>query len=202
MRKIAHDSPETSTALHVLRKRTHPLHARLDSRSDLTLLLDPGCSLADYTKATMSLAAVYRGVDSVFSRGAQYCPCALPAYIPRLPHLLADIERLGFTAPACPAPELLAPSNNASYLGMRYVIEGSNLGARVIYRALQNSAIAQPIGVDSCYWSLAQSWQSSWPVLLRQLADLRTHDEWDEAANSACLVFEHFIRFLTPEKRN
>lgn len=85
---------------------------------------------------------------------------------------------------------------------MRYVIEGSNLGARVIYHALQNSAIAQPIGVDKCYWSLAQSWQTSWPALLRQLADLRTHAEWDEAAISARLVFEHFIRFLTPEKRS
>jgi heme oxygenase len=84
---------------------------------------------------------------------------------------------------------------------MRYVIEGSNLGARVIYRALQNSKIAQPIAVEKCYWSLAQTWQTSWPALLRQLTDLHTQDEWDEAANSACLVFEHFIHFLTPERK-
>jgi heme oxygenase len=201
MRNIAHESPETSTALHILRERTNPLHARLDSQSNLTMLLAPGCSLADYKKATMSLATAYRGVDSGLAKGERYCSPALPAYIPRLPHLLADILRLGFTAPASPVLELSAPSNNASYLGMRYVIEGSNLGARVIYRSLQKSEIAEAIGVGKCYWSLAQSWQSSWPALLRQLADLRTLDEWDEAANSACLVFEHFIRFLTPERR-
>lgn len=202
MRNIAHESTGICTALHVLRKRTTPLHARLDSLSDLTVLLAPGCSLVDYKKATMSLAAAYRGVDSGLAKGARHCPPALPAYIPRLPHLVADIQRLGFTAPASPVLELSAPSSNASYLGMRYVIEGSNLGARVIYRALQNSAIAQSIVVDKCYWSLAQTWQTAWPALLRQLADLRTHDEWDEAANSACLVFEHFIRFLSPEKRS
>lgn len=202
MRNIAHESPETSTALHILRERTNPLHARLDSQSDLSILLSPDCSLANYKKATMSLAAAYLGVDSVLAKGKRYCPPALPAYIPRLPHLLADIQQLGFTAPASPVLELSALSSNASYLGMRYVIEGSNLGARVIYRSLQNSAIAQSIGVDKCYWSLAQTWQSSWPALLRQLAELRTHEEWDEAANSAYLVFEHFIHSLTPEKRS
>lgn len=84
---------------------------------------------------------------------------------------------------------------------MRYVVEGSNLGSRVIYRALQNSMIARPIGVDKCYWSHAQTWQDSWPILLRLLANLRTQDEWDEAADSACLVFEHFIWCLTPDRR-
>ncbi|WP_322628997.1 biliverdin-producing heme oxygenase [Halothiobacillus sp.] len=202
MRNIAHESPETSTALHVLRERTNSLHARLDSQSELAVLLEPGCSLADYQTATMSLAAAYRGVDSALAKGERYCPPALPAYIPRLPHLLADILLFGLTAPASPVFELSAPSSNASYLGMRYVIEGSNLGARVIYRSLQNSDIAQSIGVDKCYWSSAQTWQLSWPALLRKLAELRTHKEWDEAANSACLVFEHFIRFLTPEKRS
>lgn len=201
MRNIVHESPETSTALHVLRERINPLHALLDSQSDLIMLLAPGCSLADYKKATMSLAAAYRGVDSSLAKGERYCSPALPAYIPHLPHLLADMLRLGFTAPTSPVLELSAPSSNASYLGMRYVIEGSNLGARVIYRSLQNSEIAHLIGVDKCYWSFAQTWQLSWPALLRQLADLRTHDEWEEAANSACLVFEHFIRFLTPERR-
>ena len=149
----------------------------------------------------MSLAAAYRGVDSALAKGERYCPHALPAYIPRLPHLLADILLYCLTAPASPVFELSAPSSNASYLGMRYVIEGSNLGARVIYRSLQNSEISQSIGVDKCYWSFAQTWQLSWPVLLRQLAELHTHDECEEAANSACLVFEHFIRFLMPERK-
>lgn len=201
MRNIAHESPETSTALHVLRERTNLLHARLDSQSDLTILLAPGCSLAEYQTATMSLAAAYRGVDFALAKGVRYCPPALPAYIPRLPHLLADILLFGLTAPASPVFELSSPSSNASYLGMRYVIEGSNLGAQVIYRALQHSAIAQLIEVDKCYWSRAHTWQSSWPTLLQQLADLHTHDECEEAANSACLVFEHFIRFLMPERK-
>ena len=149
----------------------------------------------------MSLAAAYRGLDSGLAKGERYCSHALPAYIPRLPHLLADMLRLGFTAsPSAAALEIPAPSSNASYLGMRYVIDGSNLGARVIYRSLQNSEIAESIGVDECYWSLAQTWQSSWPALLRQLADLHTFDEWNEAADNACLVFEHFIRFLTSER--
>lgn len=201
MRNIAQESPEPRTALDVLRKRTTPLHACLDGRSHLTTLLAPGCSLADYRNATISLIAAYQGVDASLAKGARYCAPALPVYIPRLPHLLADLQRLGFNAPAGLPLELSAPSSNASYLGMRYVIEGSNLGARVIYRALQNSAIAQSIAVEKCYWSLAQTWQTSWPALLHQLADLPAQEEWNEAANSACLVFEHFIGFLTPERK-
>ena len=202
MSNIANESRETSTALQILRKRTNPLHARLDSQSDLAVLLEPGCSLANYQTATMSLAAAYRAVDSALARGERYCSPALPPYIPRLPYLLADILLFGSTAPVSPIFELSAPSSNASYLGMRYVIEGSNLGATVIYRSLRRSVIAQSIGIDKCYWSFAQTWQSSWPALLRQLAEIRTHYERDEAANSACLVFEHFIRFLTPDKRS
>ena len=199
MPDIAHQSTGADTALELIRKRTAPLHVRLDRLSDLTLLLSSSCLLADYKKAVMSLAAAYRSVDSVLVKSERYCPPALPAYVPHLPYLLADLQRLGCENPAFPVFKLSAPSGIASYLGMRYVIEGSNSGARVIYRALQKSGIARSIEVEKCYWSLAQTWQTSWPHLLRQLADLGTHDEWQEAAHSACNVFEHFIYFLTPD---
>lgn len=201
MPSITHESTDIATALAMLRERTAPLHVRLDRCSDLTMLLSSGCSLADYKKAIMSLAAVYHGVDSVLMKGQRHCPAALPAYVPHLPYLRADMQRLGISVPASPVLELSAPSGKASYLGMRYVIEGSNLGARVIYRALQKTEIAQAIEVDKCYWSLAQTWQTSWPPLLRQLADLRTQDAWHEAADSACSMFEHFIHFLTSERK-
>lgn len=201
MPSIPHESPDIDNALAVLRERTAPLHARLDSSSDLTMLLSSGCSLADYKKAIMSLAAVYHGVDSALIKGERYCPAALPAYVPHLPYLQADMQRLGISVPASPVLECSAPSGKASYLGMRYVIEGANLGARVIYRALQKTEIVQAIEVDKCYWSLAQTWQTSWPPLLRQLTALRTHDEWHEAADSACSMFDHFIHFLTSERK-
>jgi heme oxygenase len=198
MRNTSSDSTENCTALQVIRDRTTPLHAQLDSGSYLSILLTPACSLADYKSTTSALATAYQAVDSTLANGVQYCPVALPAYVPRLPYLLADLQNLDATSLAPPVFELAAPFSNASYLGMRYVIEGSNLGARVIYRALQHSAIAQTIAVDQCYWSHAQAWQLAWPALMRQLSDLHTAQEYEEAADSACLVFEHFIRFLLP----
>lgn len=189
---------ETPTALQVLRERTAPLHARLDGESALSRLVDPRCSLADYGRAMTLLAAAYAGIDPSLSAGARFCPPGLPPYAPRLPPLSADLRRLSITPPVAPVCTLPTPANRASYLGMRYVIEGSSLGARVIYSALLESVVAQYLAVDQSFWSLAKLWQTAWPAVLKQLAEVSGPEEQDDAANSACLVFEHFIRVLTP----
>lgn len=119
MPSIPHEPHDIDTALAILRERTAPLHTRLDSSSDLTMLLSSGCSLANYKKAIMSLAAVYHRVDSALINGERYCPAALSAYVPHLPYLKADMQRLGICVPALPVLECSAPSGNASDLGMR-----------------------------------------------------------------------------------
>lgn len=83
---------------------------------------------------------------------------------PLAPLLRADLDDLGVEPPPAPAPPALAPQD---LLGVLYVLEGSGLGARVLYRR------AREIGFDAGFGARHLAAQAedhaSWPGFLSLL---------------------------------
>lgn len=187
-------------ALNFIRDYTALLHAKLDKDSSLSKIASGDCSFAQYQLAMYGLARAYQQIDAALQAGASYCPAELPIYVARLPNLLADLRHMGIAPPAVPGSLLAPPSNCASYLGMRYVIEGSNLGAKVIASNLSRSNIATHINLANCFWSNTNPWHNCWPIMVRLLAVLQSRDEIAQSAWAARRTFHHFISCLLPQK--
>jgi len=79
---------------------------------------------------------------------------------------------------------------------MRYVIEGSNLGAKVIASNLSRSNIATHITLADCFWSNTNPWHNCWPIMVRLLAVLQSRAEIAQSAWAARRTFHHFINCL------
>lgn len=187
-------------ALNFIRDCTAPLHAKLDKDSPLSKIASVDCSFAEYQLAMYGLAQAYQQIDAALQAGASYCPAELPSYVARLPILLADLRHMGIAPPAVPSSLLTPPSNCASYLGMRYVIEGSNLGAKVIASNLSRSNIATDITLAHSFWSNTNPWHNCWPIMVRLLAVLQSRDEIAQSAWAARRTFRHFIDCLLLQK--
>jgi len=112
-------------------------HHRIDHHPLFAPLLDSRLSPRAYGDALFALWTLHHPVEAVL-RAA--CPVGAPPPPRRADGLAADLARLGRRADLgssrWPAWAGTKPDGADSYVGMRYVIEGSALGGRVIRRRL------------------------------------------------------------------
>lgn len=121
-----------------LSQATRAAHRLLDHHPVLMPLTKTPLSQAEYVRALAALHGPQALLESLVVVFAS--PQDFP---PRLADLAADLEDLG----ARPLPlrhSLPAPSSQAGQVGCMYVIEGSNLGGRIIARCLANSLPQAP----------------------------------------------------------
>lgn len=112
------------------RAATRQAHHALDHHPLLAPLVRPGLSLTEYAQA---LAALYAPQAALESMLAGFAPAE--DFPPRLPRLEADLAALGLAPEPLRAPPPRAEDASAR-LGCLYVLEGSNLGAAFIAKAL------------------------------------------------------------------
>jgi heme oxygenase len=197
--KAAQVRPSASAALPLIRRVTSPMHKRLDDGSVLSCLAREDCSLLDYQRAMLGLALAYRQADAALGVALGSTPSGLPPYTPRLPLIEADLAGLGIACEARSAP-LLVPTTWASYLGMRYVVEGASLGAKVIARNLASAPIAAQLPRMPVFWVSSPPWQGCWPLLMHELSGLTSLSEQVQAAKAARSMFRLFIQCLATNK--
>lgn len=185
------------SALSLIRKSTRRLHAKLDKDSVMSVLASPLCNVHSYQRAMRGLAIAYQHVDSALISAHIHCPAELMVYHPRLPFILADLSAMGLLQPDMQVANILVPSSRAEYLGMRYVIEGAQLGSRVIERNLSQSDIASLLTNARQFWSSGLAWQRGWPLLLNQLSTLQNRTELAQSVRAARSTFQHFIASLS-----
>jgi len=122
-----------------LRAATRDLHHRVDHHPHLAPLVRADLTTGQYVHALTALHGLFAPCEA---RLADYLGQHHPEfpYAPRrrLADLEADLAYWGQPrpAPAWGGPDLDSP---AQAVGCLYVLEGSNLGGRVIYRQLQAS---------------------------------------------------------------
>lgn len=181
-----------------LRRATARLHRRLDHTPMMAKLTTADCSIVAYRAAMLGLAWAYQAVDLALLRGAIHQPLGMPAYAARGARLWLDLAALERPPKQCAYPShvplaaLPIIDSLPSYLGMRYVVEGSQQGSRFIRRALSHSLGEQLSSVGS-FWSPEVPWQDHWPSFLAQLRQLSDPRALLVATRAARHTFRHFI---------
>lgn len=161
-----------TTHLHAaLREETADLHRRLDRLAPFAALIDGTVSVDAYRDLLGRLAAAYRRIEPSLLRADP--PAALPPYRPRLPALDQDLAALSVPANRlpgrCPAAgrtsgEVSAKPGADACLGLRYVIEGSTLGARQMADGLARAGLPF-VAEASRYWAVQRLAQADWAAL-------------------------------------
>lgn len=148
----------------LLKQRTGSLHRRLDASPCLLALMRPGLDLPTYADILQRFALAYARIEPLLSTLDHCRPAGLPAYRPRLPALLDELARLSETGPGSVSP-LTPPASEAGahYFGMRYVVEGSTQGARLIFAQLEKN-LPQPAGAGFAYWRMQGEAAADWPL--------------------------------------
>ena len=125
--------------MNELKRQTAPLHTALESRVDI---LSEDLSLERYKFILQKFYGFYLPLENQIASQNGFEALNLdPAPRWKLPHLVSDLEKLGFSAteiealPVCPdLPELNAL---VQVLGSMYVLEGATLGGQIIRRELR-----------------------------------------------------------------
>jgi heme oxygenase len=182
-----------------LRKATSRLHKRVDCGSVLTSLTIPGVTRDLYRTAMLALRLAYQEIDSALIQAGTACPGSLSAYTPRVPAIDRDLaamdarpDRSRSEPGQVPLP---SPKTQAAYLGMRYVVEGAQLGGRIIYSRLY-LAFGAELNRFGSFWIPGAIPQSSWPDLLRSLALLVTRESLADAARASRATFRQMEMHL------
>ena len=184
-----------------LLRATARLHRRLDHTPVMARLMAADCSIEDYCSAMTGLLWAYQRVDVALLHASVYQPPEMPAYAPRSPRLWLDLAALQQPAQRWTRPQdfLLvafpAVDSRASYLGMRYVIEGAQQGSRFIRRALAQS-LGEQLSRVGKFWAPEVPWHAHWPANLAQLTELSDSTALVAAARAARRTFRHFIACL------
>lgn len=179
----------------LLRDSTSCLHRQLDSSSPLQALLKPSLTMAAYIDTMLRFAHAYARVEPSVLRLSHDDCTGLPPYRPRLPAIDSDLLFLGQSRKES-EPEhgaLPARETQAYYLGMRYVLDGSSQGARVI-SARVGQRLPQLQAGGFAFWTLQQDVGREWPDLCDYLGHI-TMDSEEKASlvQGARSVFESFI---------
>lgn len=178
----------------LLRQQTAGLHRRLDGAPELLALMRPGLTPSAYAAALRRYAAAHARVEPVLQALAPAGRPGLPPYRPRLPALQADLAALQVSPAVTPEPIGPAPAlGPGACLGIRYVLEGSTQGARVIAARLARHL---PQGCEQAFafWRFQEIAAAAWPALCACL-DRPPRDELEQAGivQGARFAFDTFI---------
>lgn len=169
-----------TTSLHAaLRYETAELHRRLDRMSPFASLIDGSVSVDAYRDLLGRLASAYRRLEPTLLRTEPLAE--LPPYRPRLPALAEDLAvlsaRCEHRLPGRPmgadrAVVRAGAQHEAGHcLGLRYVIEGSTLGARQMVDGLARAGL--PFHAEaSRYWAVQRAAQADWTAFRDHLLAL------------------------------
>lgn len=167
--------PVPTDILEALRAATGPLHSEVDQCLPLAR---PSPSLADYR-------AHLRLLDAWMRRLAAFGPGPLPLDAHRQ-QLADDLRLCDALLPAQPSPYATDTAaeplhRDAAFLwGIAYVLEGSRLGGRVLYRQLAERLAPHPL---TYLQGAGEQTGARWKAFI---AELREQPFAPEAVRSAC----------------
>jgi len=148
--------------LDALRQATSSLHAQVDQCLPLAR---PSPSLADYRSHLRMLEAWLQRLSRI-----EPTPPALAAHRAQLSEDLVACEALlpADTVSRTPVPASRVPHAPAFVWGVSYVLEGSRLGGRVLYRQLAERLAPHPLNYLQ---GAGEQTGAHWKAFLAQLRD-------------------------------
>jgi len=179
-----------------LRDATRDLHHRLDHHSLLAPLLHPTLDIATYGKALQALHAINAPAEAAIAACIQsrhpefdYRPHC------RIQDLEHDLSVLGRPqlAAAWPGPIL---ENDGQLAGNLYVLAGSTMGGRVIYRQLQASLGLNSENGGRFFAGHGEQTMPMWQACMQFAARICTTDSIGVARQSAAELFQNILTLL------
>lgn len=183
------------TALQRLRAATQDRHATLDAAMPLSR---PAPTLHDYAAHLAMLRDWLAPLETWLAQG-EAAPQGLPAAwrLPLLEQDLSDPSLHGLVPAAQPDPAPWPSAGEAYRWGVRYVVEGSQLGGWVLYRQLRDRLAPHPLaylGGETAPGAVGERWQQVLRALERALPDDASQAE---ACRGACDAFDRLIALRT-----
>ncbi|MEN9478965.1 MAG: hypothetical protein RLZZ298_360 [Pseudomonadota bacterium] len=197
---MANDNNRVAMLQAELRAATRDLHHRLDHHALLAPLVRSGLSMADYGLALQALYAINAPTERAISDyiDAQGLPFNYAARC-RMPDLLSDLAYLGLSVPpmAWVGPDLHSPGQ---LVGCLYVLEGSTLGGRVIFKQLQ-SALKLDEATGGRFFAgngdqTIPMWQAFWGFA----ADICPPEQLPDASEAAAALFVSILALLDRQR--
>jgi len=196
---------EAALFLRDLRTGTGKLHRLLESHPALSALLQPTVTVSQY----VHYLSVMKQVLKVFE---EHIIPKIASLLPVLQNhsstsqIDADLMQLSLTNrsvsdyPVYPMP----PGNSTIcfMLGFTYVIEGSKLGGKVIFRHLENHLGITPEWGGRYLTNEGLPIMERWKTLLSQLSDyIVQHDGGAEAISGATYAFQSINDFFSVQQQ-
>lgn len=130
----------SDTGLHdALRQGTRHSHRRVDRHPLMRPLVDGSLTLDSYALVLRALLGVHQPLEQAFAACHQTPAMAAFAALPlgRAALLTDDLEHLGPLPASLPQWTGALPTDLPDYVGMRYVLEGSVMGAAILAPRIQ-----------------------------------------------------------------
>lgn len=164
-----------------LRSATAACHARVESH--FSSLLSPAPSIDEYRHFLGAMYAFHGAMEPALE-------AVLPRSRDRLDALLLDLRALDLSPPSvlCEVPSL---DSHGLALGAAYVVDGSSLGARVLFRHLSPR-------LDASFAFLERSGEGAVSAFRALVATLDAHGaERDDIVSGAVATFDVLERRLS-----
>ena len=179
-----------------LKQSTRTAHQALDQHPLLRPLVQARLQPSDYRRALRALYPAQYHLEDTVRDGLDRLQLHYPLLL-RAPLLADDLVALGLDIPAHEETLTLTPSMRnvtriGHLVGLLYVLEGSQLGSRVIARNIHRTLGPQ---MASEYFSVAEeanSWQHFWQFAEQHCPEA----QWSAAAQAADNAFQLFALCL------
>lgn len=173
-----------------LRKNTRAHHHELDRQPILSRLTVQDVSAEDYATALAALRGPQEALEDALANFA--APCTNNPFQPRLELLDSDLHNLG----CAPYPLMIPPPSShhlESWLGIRYVLEGSRLGGAVLFRHLQPRLSQLPM---SFFEDALHNGQDCCARFWRDIAEFQKGLKTEAVIQAAQESFKFYIEHL------
>ncbi|MCF0053698.1 biliverdin-producing heme oxygenase [Dyadobacter sp. LJ53] len=162
---------EQDSFIQNLRKQTAASHQKLEENDLSKMILNEQVSLVDYQNYLSALYGVTLGCENfVFPRIADIIPDLDQRYRSQL--VTQDLLATGFTKNQIEALPVyrFAFSSVAGYLGAMYVLEGSTLGGRILYKHINKTLGLTLENGGSYFWGYGEQTGLMWKSFISPFA--------------------------------
>jgi len=205
MSEVRSSHSDQESFIQNLRKHTAVSHKKLEENYLSKMILNERVTLIDYQNYLSALYGVTLGCEnSVF---------------PHIKHIITDLDQryrsqliaqdllaTGFSAQQIAALPVyrFAFSSAASYLGAMYVLEGSTLGGRVLYKHINKTLGLTPENGCGYFWGYGEQTGTMWKSFISSFTQfaLETGQSADimEGAVNTFTIIDHWLDEAVIEK--
>jgi heme oxygenase (biliverdin-IX-beta and delta-forming) len=204
MREAPPTVGEQDLFIRNLRQETGKNHQKLEENPLSKSILEPSVSLSDYQKYLSAMYGVTVACEQqVFPALTQLLPDLADRHKADL--VVADLKATGFSEAdiqKIPVYHFIF-SSVAEAMGIMYVLEGSTLGGRVLYKHVNQALGLTPETGAAYFWGYGQQTGALWKSFMSALSDFAVgHNEREAIIESAKKTFSLIDHWLAGSNSN